>query len=76
MPPNEQALLWMALRDRMKGDWHDLTWQEKRAGMLANACPPAHLPPSHYKHSPPILHHLLSHIYLQHPKTNLLSPSQ
>ncbi|KAL8743043.1 MAG: hypothetical protein Q9190_004558 [Brigantiaea leucoxantha] len=31
MPPNEQALLWMALRDRMKGDWHDLTWQEKRA---------------------------------------------
>ena len=33
MPPQEQADLWMALRDRMKVDWHELTPQEKRAGM-------------------------------------------
>lgn len=32
MPPQEQADLWMALRDRMKVDWHDLTPQEKKAG--------------------------------------------
>lgn len=32
MPPQEQADLWMALRDRMKGDWHDLTLQERKAG--------------------------------------------
>jgi len=32
MPPQEQADLWMALRDRMKVDWHELTTQEKRAG--------------------------------------------
>jgi cytochrome c oxidase subunit 4 len=32
MPPQEQADLWMALRDRMKVDWHDLTMQEKKAG--------------------------------------------
>jgi len=31
MPPQEQADLWMALRDRMKVDWHDLTPQEKKA---------------------------------------------
>ncbi|KAI4257673.1 MAG: hypothetical protein LQ352_001572 [Teloschistes flavicans] len=31
MPPQEQANLWMALRDRMKTDWHDMTWQEKKA---------------------------------------------
>lgn len=34
MPPQEQADLWMALRDRMKNDWHDLTLQERKAGML------------------------------------------
>ena len=34
MPPQEQADLWMALRDRMKIDWHDLTLQEKKAGEL------------------------------------------
>lgn len=34
MPPQEQADLWMALRDRMKADWHELTMQEKKAGML------------------------------------------
>lgn len=32
MPPQEQADLWMALRDRMKVDWNDLTLQEKKAG--------------------------------------------
>lgn len=32
MPPQEQAELWMALRDRMKTDWHELTLQEKKAG--------------------------------------------
>ncbi|MCJ1268362.1 Cytochrome c oxidase subunit 5A [Lobaria immixta] len=32
MPPQEQAELWMALRDRMKTDWHELTMQEKKAG--------------------------------------------
>jgi hypothetical protein len=34
MPPQEQADLWMALRDRMKVDWHDLTTQEKKAGLF------------------------------------------
>ena len=33
MPPQEQADLWMALRDRMKNDWNELTMQEKKAGM-------------------------------------------
>lgn len=32
MAPQDQAELWMALRDRMKADWHDLTWQEKKIG--------------------------------------------
>ncbi|KAI1932381.1 Cytochrome c oxidase subunit 5B, mitochondrial [Ophidiomyces ophidiicola] len=31
MPPQEQAELWMQLRDRMKVDWHDMTLQEKKA---------------------------------------------
>ncbi|KZF20601.1 putative cytochrome c oxidase polypeptide 5, mitochondrial [Xylona heveae TC161] len=31
LPPQEQADLWMALRDRMKADWHELTLQEKKA---------------------------------------------
>ena len=31
MPPQEQAELWMALRDRMTVDWHQMTMQEKRA---------------------------------------------
>ena len=34
MPPQEQADLWMALRDRMKNDWHELTVQERKAGMF------------------------------------------
>lgn len=32
MPPQEQADLWMALRDRMKTDWTELTLAEKKAG--------------------------------------------
>lgn len=32
MPLQEQAELWMALRDRMKENWQDLTFQEKKAG--------------------------------------------
>ncbi|KAF2671618.1 mitochondrial cytochrome c oxidase-like protein subunit V [Microthyrium microscopicum] len=31
MPPQEQADMWMALRDRMKTNWHELTPQEKKA---------------------------------------------
>ncbi|KAK6436047.1 Cytochrome c oxidase subunit 5B, mitochondrial [Oleoguttula sp. CCFEE 5521] len=31
MPPQEQADLWMALRDRMKVDWNEMTVQEKKA---------------------------------------------
>ncbi|KAJ5653776.1 Cytochrome c oxidase polypeptide 5 [Penicillium odoratum] len=31
MPPQEQAELWMSLRDRMKVDWHQMTLQEKKA---------------------------------------------
>lgn len=37
MPPQEQAELWMALRDRMKADWSELTLQEKKAGMCCNS---------------------------------------
>lgn len=32
MPPQEQADLWMSLRDRMKVDWKEMTLQEKKAG--------------------------------------------
>jgi cytochrome c oxidase subunit 4 len=32
MPHQEQAELWMALRDRMQSSWTDLTFQEKKAG--------------------------------------------
>ncbi|RDL33972.1 Mitochondrial cytochrome c oxidase subunit IV [Venustampulla echinocandica] len=31
MPPQEQAELWMELRDRMKTEWTQLTLQEKKA---------------------------------------------
>ncbi|TVY44128.1 Cytochrome c oxidase polypeptide 5, mitochondrial [Lachnellula cervina] len=31
MPPQEQADLWMQLRDRMKVNWAELTLQEKKA---------------------------------------------
>ncbi len=33
LPQTEQAELWMALRDRMKENWAELTLQEKKAGM-------------------------------------------
>lgn len=33
MPPQEQADLWMSLRDRMKVDWKEMTLQEKKAGV-------------------------------------------
>ena len=39
MPPQEQADLWMALRDRMKNDWNELTMQEKKAGMCSIQAP-------------------------------------
>jgi hypothetical protein len=42
MPPQEQADLWMALRDRMKANWAELTLQEKKAGL----CPLFFLDPS------------------------------
>jgi cytochrome c oxidase subunit 4 len=34
MPLQEQADLWMALRDRMQGNWKELTVQEQKAGAL------------------------------------------
>jgi cytochrome c oxidase subunit 4 len=37
MPPQEQADLWMALRDRMKSNWNEMTMQEKKAGKLPSA---------------------------------------
>lgn len=36
MPLQEQADLWMALRDRMKGSWTELTVQEQKAGASPN----------------------------------------
>ncbi|KAE8825254.1 hypothetical protein PTNB73_08252 [Pyrenophora teres f. teres] len=39
MPPQEQADLWMTLRDRMKTDWKELTIQEKKAAELARGKP-------------------------------------
>lgn len=36
MPPQEQADLFMQLRDRMKVDWHEMTLQEKKAGTLVD----------------------------------------
>ncbi|KAL6720228.1 Cytochrome c oxidase subunit 5B, mitochondrial [Lecanora helva] len=47
MPPQEQADLWMALRDRMKNDWHELTLQERKAAYWIAFGPhgPRALPP-------------------------------
>ncbi|MCJ1234279.1 Cytochrome c oxidase subunit 5A [Varicellaria rhodocarpa] len=47
MPPQEQADLWMALRDRMKVDWHEMTLQEKKAAYWIAFGPhgPRALPP-------------------------------
>lgn len=44
MPPQEQADLWMALRDRMKVNWAELTLQEKKAGMSAFTSKSIHAP--------------------------------
>ncbi len=38
MPPQEQADLWMSLRERMKTNWAELTLQEKKAGTLFGSC--------------------------------------
>ncbi|KAH0566026.1 Cytochrome c oxidase polypeptide 5, mitochondrial [Trichoglossum hirsutum] len=47
MPPQEQADLWMALRDRMKTSWHELTLAEKKAAYWIAFGPhgPRALPP-------------------------------
>jgi len=47
MPPQEQADLWMALRDRMKSNWAELTLQEKKAAyyIAFGAHGPRALPP-------------------------------
>ncbi|KAI9869955.1 MAG: Cytochrome c oxidase subunit 5A [Pleopsidium flavum] len=47
MPPQEQAELWMSLRDRMKADWRELTMQEKKAAYWIAFGPhgPRSLPP-------------------------------
>ena len=39
LPLQEQAELWMALRDRMKENWSELTIQEKKAGESAHPRP-------------------------------------
>lgn len=39
MPPQEQAQLWMDLRDRMKTDWHELTLSERKAGESFSGLP-------------------------------------
>ena len=38
MPLQEQADLWMGLRDRMKGNWNELTLQEQKAGACCSSC--------------------------------------
>lgn len=48
MPLPEQAELWMALRDRMKENWNELTLQEKKAG---ESTPP--MPPGSCQAAPP-----------------------
>ncbi|KAI9671207.1 MAG: Cytochrome c oxidase subunit 5A [Caeruleum heppii] len=47
MPPQEQADLWMQLRDRMKNPWSELTLQEKKAAYWIAFGPhgPRALPP-------------------------------
>jgi len=41
MPPQEQAELWMALRDRMTVDWNEMTTQEKKACAFTRAVTPS-----------------------------------
>lgn len=43
MPLQEQADLWMALRDRMGVNWNELSLQEKKAGAFLN--PSTKIPP-------------------------------
>ena len=63
MPPQEQADLWMALRDRMKVNWAELTVQEKKAG--------THIPPPTSSfNSPVILSALPSHHLALSPTRN------
>lgn len=38
MPPQEQAELWMQLRDRMKTNWSELTYAEKKACECCSYC--------------------------------------
>lgn len=56
LPLQEQADLWMALRDRMQVNWKELTLQEKKAGaynclVSSTKIPPAW--PSLWSSSPP-----------------------
>jgi hypothetical protein len=53
MPMQEQAELWMALRDRMKESWTELTIQEKKAGKLPPPRPPPCRFPRHHGSSTP-----------------------
>ncbi|KAK0740682.1 cytochrome c oxidase polypeptide 5 [Schizothecium vesticola] len=48
MPSREQADLWMALRDRMKDNWNNLTLAEKKAAYFLSFGPhgPRALPPA------------------------------
>jgi hypothetical protein len=54
MPPQEQAELWMQLRDRMKVDWTEMTLQEKKAGALR---------PTHYLTMAYLLRALMALLY-------------
>jgi cytochrome c oxidase subunit 4 len=62
MPLQEQADLWMSLRDRMKGNWTELTLQEKKAGMLLAFSLPKYLP-----NSRAIRHYHTQHNWAQSP---------
>ncbi|PNY23175.1 Cytochrome c oxidase polypeptide 5, mitochondrial, partial [Tolypocladium capitatum] len=53
MPLQEQADLWMALRDRMKGSWAELTVQEKKAGRMAELAVRPQCQPSRSPALPP-----------------------
>jgi hypothetical protein len=53
MPMQEQAELWMALRDRMKESWTELTIQEKKAGKLPTPRPSLVSAPRHRRNCTP-----------------------
>lgn len=46
LPPAEQAELWMSLRDRMKGNWTELTAAEKKACLSLRSFPTPFVFPS------------------------------